>query len=104
MRVNGLVHLTRKKNATYQLAYTPLGAPLSACRSRGFGDEKDLRAFLAGALKIEGREIASALGALSRNGSYCVYEVRLSEAEIQEHGLGTAWSLSCSRAAVVGAF
>ena len=38
------------------------------------------------------------------NGSYSVYEVRLSEAQIQEHGLGTAWSLSRSRAAVVGAF
>ncbi len=103
MRVNGLVHLTLKKDATYQLAYAPLGTSPSSCPSRSFRDEKDLQAFLAGALGIEGLEIATALSALSRNGSYCVYEVRLSDAEIQEHGLGTAWSLSCSRAEVVGA-
>ena len=103
MRVNGLVHLTQRKDATYQLAYAPLGASVASCPSRSFDDANHLAAFLAGALKIEGREITTALGALSRNGSYCVYEVRLSEVEIQENGLGTAWSLSCSRAAVVGA-
>ncbi len=103
MRVNGMVHLARTKDATYRLAYAPLGAPPDAGPIRSFGDAKELAAFLAGALGIEGREIASALDALARNGSYCVYEVRLSEAEIQEHGLGTAWSLSCSRAAVVTA-
>ena len=53
---------------------------------------------------MEPLEIATRLSALARNGSYCVYEVRLSETQIQEHSLGTAWSLSCSRAAVVGAF
>lgn len=103
MKVNGLVHLTRKKDATYELAYAPLGAPVGSSPRRSFGDENELGAFLAGALKIEGREIATALSALSRNGSYSVYEVRLSEAQIQEHGLGTAWSLACTRAAVVGA-
>lgn len=66
--------------------------------------DNELETFLAGALRIEPREIAIALSALARNGSYSVYEVRLSEAQIQEHGLGTAWSLSRSRAAVVGAF
>ena len=64
----------------------------------------ELEAFLAGVLRIEPWEIATALSALARNGSYSVYEVRLSEAQIQEHGLGTAWSLSRSRASVVGAF
>lgn len=103
MRVNGLVHLLRTKDRTFELAYAPLGAPAGSCPRRRFSDEKELEAFLAGALRIEPREIATALGAMARNGSYCVYEVRLSEAEIQEHGLGTAWSLSSSRAAVVGA-
>ena len=67
MRVNGLVHLLRRKDRTFELTYAPLGA-------------------------------------LARNGSYCVYEVRLPEAQVREHGLGTAWSLSRSRAAVVAVF
>ena len=104
MRVNGLVQLLRRKDGTYELTYAPLGALVGCCPTRSFNDEEELEAFLAGALRIDPREIATALGALDRNGSYCVYEVRLSEAQIQEHGLGTAWSLSRSRAAVVAAF
>ena len=104
MRMNGLVHLLRRKDRTYELTYAPLGALVGCCPTRSFNDEKELETFLAGALRIEPGEIATALSALARNGSYCVYEVRLSEAQIHEHGLGTAWSLSRSRAAVVGAF
>ena len=103
MSVNGLVHLLRRKNVTYELTYAPLGALVGSCPRRIFNDDKELETFLAGALRIEPREIATALSALARNGSYSVYEVRLSETQIREHGLGTAWSLSCSRAAVVGA-
>ena len=98
MRVNGLVHLIRKKDATYWVTYTPLGVPPTSCSSRSFPNEKELERFLAGPLKINWGEIVAALNALSRNGSYCIYDVGLSEAEIQEHGLATAWSLSCSRA------
>ena len=104
MKVNGLVHLLRRKDRTFGLTYAPLGALVGCCPTRSFNDERELETFLTGALRIEPLEIATALSALARNRSYCVYEVRLSETQIQEHSLGTAWSLSRSRAAVVAAF
>ncbi len=94
MRLNGMVHMTRNKDATYRVTYTPLGVPPTSCPSRIFPGWAELERFLAGPLRVEGREILAALEALSRNGNYCIYEVRLSEAEIREHGFGSAWTLS----------
>ena len=31
MSVNGLVHLLRRKNVTYELTYAPLGALVGSC-------------------------------------------------------------------------
>ena len=44
MRVNGLVHLLRRKNVTYELTYAPLGALVGSCPPRIFNDEKELGA------------------------------------------------------------
>jgi hypothetical protein len=97
MKLNGVVQITRARVRSYRATFAPLGVPLSSCATPSFSDEKELRTFLAGPLKIDPREIQSAFNALVRNGSYCIYEVWLSEAEIQEHGLGAVWALSCSR-------
>ncbi len=94
MRLNGEVHLTRNKDATYTVIYAPLGVPLSSCRSLSFRDWTDLERFLAGLLTVDTREITAALTALSRHGRYCVSAVWLSDEVIQEHGLGPISSLS----------
>ena len=83
------------------MTYAPLGAPLTSRPSRSFPEPKDLERFLAGSLKIDGREMTTALEAVSRNGSYCIYEVWLSEEEIQENGLDPASSLSYSPGGIV---
>ena len=100
MRLNGMIHMTRNKDATYRVTYAPLGVPPTSCPSRTFRGWPELERFLAGPLRVEWREVLAALEALSRNGNYCIYEVRLSEEEIREHGFGSAWSLSSSRAAL----
>ncbi len=94
MRLNGMVHMIRHKDATYRVTYTPVGVPPASCPSRIFPDWAELERFLAGPLRVEWREILTALEALCRNGNYCIYEVRLSEAEIQEHGFGSSGTLS----------
>ncbi len=96
MKVNGMVRIMRNKDATYQVTYAPVGVPLDACPSRSFHDENDLARFLVGPLKIHPREITAALNGLARNGTYSIYEVWLSEGDIQKHGLGSAWPLWCS--------
>ncbi len=94
MRLNGMLHMIRHKDATYRVTYTPVGVPSTSCPSRIFPSWIELERFLAGPLRVEWREILTALDALSRHGNYCLYEVRLSEAEIREHGLGSARTLS----------
>lgn len=94
MRLNGMVHVTRKRDGTYMVTYTPLGVPLSCCLSRSFRDQKELEDFLADPLQIDRREITAALNALFRHGRYCVYEVWLSEEVMKGHGLGPVSPLS----------
>ena len=98
MRLNGMVHMTRNKDATYRVTYAPLGVPPTSCPNRIFQSGAELERFLAGPLRVEWQEILAALEALSRNGNYCIYEVGLSAAEIRAHGFGSAWTLSGSHA------
>lgn len=86
MRINGVVQIMRKKDATYEAIYAPLGAPLSSIPPRSFPDEQGLERFLSSALKINRREILTALYAVSRNGLYRFHDIWLSEAELEEAG------------------
>lgn len=92
MRLNGALHLARGKDGSYAVTYTPLGHQRAARPSRVFGDRRALEQFLAGPLRIDARELNQAMHALFRNGSYCLYEVWVSEDQMEECGLGPVWS------------
>jgi hypothetical protein len=93
MRLNGSVHIGRNKDLTYSLSYAPLGVASHTRPVRVLGDRRELGSFLADQLKVDNREINTALGALVRNGSYSIWDVWLSEEEIAQYGLGPVWSI-----------
>jgi hypothetical protein len=90
MRLNGTVNIERDDNAIYVLSYAPLGVDHFGRPQRRFKGWQPMVAFLHGPLHVGAQEVRAALNALLRNGTYCLDGVWLSEAEIQEHGLGPA--------------
>ena len=97
MRLNGTVNLERDDNANYTLSYAPLGVDHFGRSRLRFKGWQHLVAFLQGPLHASPQEARSALNALLRNGAYCLDGVWLSEAEIEEHGLGRALCLHYAR-------
>ena len=81
MKLNGSVHIMRGPDRSYSLAYAPIGANRDGRPARRFDDSRDLERFLAGPLRVARREILAALSALDRNGSYVIWDVRLSPDE-----------------------
>jgi hypothetical protein len=93
MKLNGTVNIERDDNANYVLSYAPLGMDPFGRPRRRFKGWQPMVAFLQGPLHVSDREVRAALNALLRNGAYCLDGVCLSEAEMQDHGLGRALSL-----------
>jgi hypothetical protein len=93
MRLNGTVNIERDDNANYVLSYAPLGVDHFGRPRRRFKGWQQMVAFLQGPLHVGAQDGRAALNALLRNGAYCLDGVWLSEAEIQEHGLGRALCL-----------
>ncbi len=93
MRLNGTVNIERDDNANYVLSYAPLGVDHFGRPQRRFKGWQQVIGFLQGPLHMGTQEVRAALNALLRNGAYCLDGVWLSEAEMQEHGLGHALRL-----------
>ena len=93
MRLNGTVHIERDENANYVLSYAPLGVDHFGRPQRRFKGWQPMVGFLHGPLHVGPQEVRAALNALMRNGVYCLDGVWLSQAEMQEHGLGHALCL-----------
>jgi len=88
MKLNGTVNIERDDNANYVLSYAPLGVNHFGRPQRRFKGWQQMVSFLQGPLHVTPQEVRAALNALLRNGAYCLDGVWLSEAEIQDHGLG----------------
>ena len=93
MKLNGTVNIERDDNANYVLSYAPLGVDHFGRPRRRFKGWQQMVAFLQGPLHMAPQEVRAALNALLRNGAYCLDGVWLSEAEMQDHGLGRALCL-----------
>jgi hypothetical protein len=103
MRLNGTVNIERDDNANYVLSYAPLGVDHFGRPQRRFKGWQQMIGFLQGPLHVGTQDVRAALNALLRNGAYCLDGAWLSEAEMQEHGLGHALyleplgGLACAR-------
>jgi hypothetical protein len=93
MKLNGTVNIERDDNANYVLSYAPLGVDHFGRPQRRFKGWQQMVAFLQGPLHVTPQEVRATLNALLRNGAYCLDGVWLSEAEMQDHGLGRALCL-----------
>ncbi len=93
MRLNGTVNIQRDDNANYVLSYAPLGVDHFGRPQRRFKGWQQMVGFLQGPLHMRSPDVRGLLNALLRNGAYCLDGVWLSEAEMQEHGLGHALCL-----------
>ncbi len=93
MKLNGTVNIERDDNANYLLSYAPLGVDHFGRPRRRFKGWRQMVAFLQGPLHVGAQDVRVVLNALLRNGAYCLDGVRLSEAEMREHGLGSAMCL-----------
>ncbi len=93
MRLNGTVNIQRDDNANYVLSYAPLGVDHFGRPQRRFKGWQQMVGFLQGPLHMRSPDVRGLLNALLRNSAYCLEGVWLSEAEMQEHGLGHALCL-----------
>jgi len=93
MRLNGTVNIQRDDNANYVLSYAPLGVDHFGRPQRRFKGWQQMVGFLQGPLHMRSPDVRGLLNALLRNSAYCLDGVWLSEAEMQEHGLGHALCL-----------